>query len=190
MDPEDDREEPVGDDVKAAETPRASTSGFDASLTGDTSTHQNYPIIIKQFTCPETETEKVLLVATLPGGAQNLKVELHDDGVGVSIKYFWPKIMYNVDDLFRKKLRMPGFHQYHPMILCFKNELAQVRKKIDVAPDGIIKVVLPVQVQTAIGSWEKWGEKREDGSQVVLASFSCFIKDYVKKVADESVVFD
>lgn len=203
MDPEDD---PEGLDqletVEVPDTPQTSTSGIAANgstnqksnsvidVSGNGATNHNYPVIIKQYTCPTTETEKVLLVAALPGGAQNLQVELHEDGIGVSIKYSWPKVMYNVSDLFRKKLEIEGYHEYHPMILCYKNGLEQFRKRIDVPPAGLIKVALPVRVQTAIGSWEKWGAKREDGSQVVLASFSCFVKDYVKKVADESVVFD
>lgn len=120
------------------------------------STQTNYPIIMKQLTCPETQTEKVLLVVALSGGAQDMKVVLHDDGIGVSIKYTWPKITYDVNDLFRKKLQAQGFHEYHPMIFCYQSGLEQVRKKIDVALDGLIKMVLPVKVQTSISSWAKW----------------------------------
>lgn len=177
------------EDVKEPETARATTA-FDASLAGMSTIHQNYPSVITRYICPETETEKVLLAATVPAGAQNLKVELHEDGVGVSIKYSWPKLMYNTNDLFRKKLQTQGYHAYHPMILSFKNSLENVRKKIDVAPDGLMKFILPVKVQTGIGSWEKWGAKRDDGSHVLMAAFSCYVKDYVKKVSDESVVYD
>ncbi len=177
-------------DVKDPDPPRATTSGLDTSIAGVSMIHQNYPTIITRYVCPVTDTEKVLLAATVPAGVQDLKVELHDDGIGVSIKYSWPKVMYSTDDLFRKKLTTEGFNAYHPMILSFKNALENVRKKIDVAPDGVMKFTLPVKVQTGIGSWEKWGAKREDGSHAVMAAFSCYVKDYIKKLSDESVVYD
>lgn len=177
-------------DVNEDEIPRGSSARCEVVIDLVGSTQHNYPMVMKQFACPETQTDKVLLVVALPGGAQDVRVVLQDDGIGVSIKYTWPKVTYNENDLFRKKLQAQGFHQYHPMILCYQSGLEQVRNKIDAAPEGLIKVVLPVKVQTAIGSWEKWGAKREDGSHVLLAVFSCFVKDYVKKLGDESVVYD
>lgn len=58
------------------------------------------------------------------------------------------------------------------MMLCFKAGLAQFRKKVDVAPDSIIKVGLPIKVQKAVDSWKKWGVVRDDGTQVLIAVFS------------------
>lgn len=191
MDTEDDDVEVVEvEEAKDTDNSSGPSIKFESTFDGVATVHLNYPTIIKIYTCPETHTEKVLVVASLPGGVQGVKVELHEDGVGVSIKYSWPKPMYNVDDLFRKKLQIPGFNEYHPMILGFQSGLEQVRKKIDLAPEGLVRLVLPRKVQTAIVSWEKWGAKREDGSHIILAVFSCFTKDYVKRVSDQCVLYD
>lgn len=65
------------------------------------------------------------MVVTLPGGAQNLNVELQDDGYWVLIEYSWPKTMFNVKDLFKYQLDAGQFQVYHPMLTCFIAGLVQ-----------------------------------------------------------------
>lgn len=179
------------EDDKTVKAPSTSGINFQDNIPNAESVmHQNYPIIVKEFICPNTETDKVLIVVSLPGGAQNTKVELHEDGLSVSVKYCWAKTIYNVKDLFKKQLSAGELQEYHPLVLSVKAGLAEARKKIDLAPESVIKIVLPIKVQTAVDSWEKWGVKRDDGTQIVLATFAGFDKDYVKKASDEAVKFD
>src|ERR1700755_2596389 len=100
-DSDDDPPEIDLEEEKVEESPRGSNTDSITSTTSDKTLHQNYPVIAREFICPETETEKVLLVVSLPGGAQNLKIELQDDGFWVLIKYYWPKTMFDVQDLFK-----------------------------------------------------------------------------------------
>lgn len=192
-DSEDEKEERNNEEKEIAETPRgtsdfATTSDF-AATSGDKNVHVNYPVITQRFECPETENEKVLMVVTLPGGATEPKVELQDDGYWVYVKYSWPKTMYDVNDLFKPQFDAGEFQDYHPMVSSFKAGLRQVRKRIDLCPDGMIKVFLPIKVQTAGNSYKIWGVKRANGAQVTIGVFTGFAKEYVKKVADEKVKF-
>lgn len=80
------------------------------------------------------------------------------------------------------------FQSYRPMVLAFKVGLGQVRKRIDLTPDGLIKIFLSIEVQTVENSYEIWGVKRDD--EVTLGMFTGFTKEYVKKVSDEKVKFE
>ncbi|KAJ6639446.1 hypothetical protein Bhyg_12191 [Pseudolycoriella hygida] len=150
--------------------------GYDTKLM-----QQNYPVICEQFKDPETEINKVLLVALLPGGATNIKVELHERGL--------VETMFNANDLFKRQLQENGFQIYHPMVLSFKAGLKKARKRVNARPESTMKVELPLEVQTSEDSWKRWGESRADGSQILLVEFSSQITDYVKKSVDECVVF-
>ena len=113
-------------------TPRATNSDFNKSVGFDKMIHQNYPIVCKTFTDPASENDKVLMVVSLPGGSENIRVELDDEGLSATIKYAWTKSMYDVADLFKKQLGTHELTTQHPMLVCFKQGLTQSRKKIDV----------------------------------------------------------
>lgn len=176
------------EDPEKTETPFRSTEVIASGFVKYS--HQNFPIVVEKFKDPVTEYEKLLVVVSLPSGSKNVKAELGDDGITVTIKYAWPKTMYDIQDLFKKQLTSKQFHLYHPMVLCYKNGLENVRKKIDMAPESSIKVNLPMKVQTAVDSWKHWGVIRDDGTQVFLAELSGYVKEYIKKSADESVIFE
>lgn len=158
-------------------------SGFEKLL------HQNYPIICQIYIDPVTENQKVLAVVSLPGGAQNVKIDLATDGLSATVKYSWAKSMYDVEDLFKTQLDAREFGAYHPMLLCMKQGLALARKKMDVAPAASIKVELPIKCQTSTNSWKKWGVVRDDGAQVLIADFNGLVNEYVVKTANENYVF-
>lgn len=119
-----------------------------------------------------------------------MKLELSDDGTMVMIKYQWAKAMFDMEDLFKKQLASNHITILHPKVLCLKNALSENRQRIDMAPEAIVKINLPTKVQTASGSWQKSGIKREDGTEVVIGDFTGYIKNYNKKITDTTVVFD
>lgn len=150
---------------------------------------QNYPIVCNTYVDPITDTEKVLLVVSMPGGSQNVKVELVDDGQSALIKYSWPKSMYDIDDLFRAQLDKNDLTSHHPLVLCFKAGLQETRKRIDFAPIASFKVNLPIKVQVAPGSCKRWGIMRADGTQVLISCFTGLAKDYIVTETDDVVHF-
>lgn len=166
-----------------------SSDGFDVFMKTASMAHFNYPVIAEKFVCPDTEFEKVLVVVTLPGGAQDLKVELDDLGGLIRVKYLWPKPMYTVDDIFKVQMDSRELTPTHPLAVAFKTGLSNVRKKIDAAPESMINVYLPMKVQTSVNSWKKWGIKRDDGCQTLIAVFTGYVKEYLKKASDEIVNF-
>lgn len=167
-----------------AATSEGPTSGFDDIV------HQNYPVICEKYKDPSNQCEKLALVMQLPSGASNVKIELSDDGVSAIITYQWARSMFNMESLYQKQLTSQQLHIHHPKILCIKNGLQKYRQRIDIAPEAVVKVNLPIKVQTSRESWTKSGVKCEDGSHVLLADFTGFIKNYNTKVADSAVEFE
>lgn len=151
--------------------------------------HQNFPILCDVFKDPDNQLDKVILVVCVPCGAVNVTIDLNEDGVTAVIRYNWPDTMYVMNDLFKRRLSTKEITVHHSMISCIKSTLENVRTRIDAAPEGSILVTLPIKVQTSTESWNKWGEKRENGTQVLLATFTGFIKSYSKKIADSTVTF-
>ncbi|KAJ6647980.1 hypothetical protein Bhyg_03205 [Pseudolycoriella hygida] len=149
-----------------------------------TNIHHNYPVLCEMYKEPENQLEKVVVAVSLPGGAQNVRVEVSEDGMQCLVKYGWPKTMYTMDDLFRKQLENK-VNIVHPKVICF-----QVRQRIDAIPDSVIKVNLPIKVQTAIDSWTKGGAKRDDGTNMAYAEFQGYVKEYNKKTSESQLILD
>lgn len=155
-----------------------------------TNIHQNYPILCNVYKDPENQFENVVLAVSLPGGAYEPRVELSADGMIALIKYGWPNSMFNIEDIFKKELDSNRINEFHPKILSFKNALEHVRDRVDARPEGLIKVNLPIKVQTAVDTWSKGGLKREDGTYVAFAQFKGFIKEYNKKSNEYKLIFN
>lgn len=151
---------------------------------------QNTPVICEEFKDPATEQSKVLMAILMPGGADDIKVRLSDDGLIATVVYTWPDTMYNVRDLFKRQLKNPAFQIYHPMVVAFNAGLEKSRKRVGTAPLSSVKVYLPIKVQTDETSWKRWGEKRDNGAHVLLVEFTGHVTEYVKRSADQSVVFE
>lgn len=183
----DENEEDEDNDIQ--EVDEVDNCSVESMTTGGISNiHHNYPVLVDLFKDPDNQFEKVVLAVLLPSGVQNPRVELSDDGLTAFVKYAWPKTMYNMEDMFKKQLTT-GITIHHPKILCFKNALEKVRKRVDMCPEAVIKVNLPIKVQTAIDSWFK-GIHREDGTNIAFAEFKGYIKEYNKKINDSQLVFD
>lgn len=193
--PNDPTDMSLGEEEKLIEAgnsaPSASSSNVDTnSMTGfDKVIHQNYPIVCKAFTDPDTDSQKVLLVISLPGGCDDVKVEVADQGRMAIIRYQWTKSMYDVKDLFKVQLERGEFSSQHALISCFKAGLAESRKRIDFAPVSTMKVSLPIQVQKVPDTWKKWGIFREDGTQVLICIFSAIATEYVISETEDAVKF-
>lgn len=149
--------------------------------------HQNYPCICETFIEPETGVEKVILVISLPSGAQNTEIDVSNDGKIVKIAYYWSQAIYNYHSLFKTELEHEKV--YHPMFVALQKGLQKVRTTIEEAPKSIIQVGLPIKVQTTSGSWTNKGITCKD-SVIVIAKFQGFHKDYYKKKEETIVKFE
>lgn len=134
--------------------------------------------------------DMVILVVCVPGGAKDVKMELNDEGVMATIKYKWSNVVCNMEDLFKKPLATSHVTIHHPKILCIKAALQNFTNEIDNVPESEIQVRLPIRVQTTPESWTKRGVSRDDGSQIVIAEFLGYVKDYNTKLYDSSVLFE
>lgn len=146
--------------------------------------HRNYPVICEMYKDPETELDKVALVLTLPAGAQNVTLETSDGGDTVTIKYKWVQAMYNMRDLFSKMIAAKQITSYHPRVLCIKKGLEKSRKRMDAAPEGMVRIMLPIRVQTSAETWSYNPVKRDDGTLILMADFTGYVKEYTAKIRD------
>lgn len=167
----------------------ASTSNVPI-FTGAAIIHSNYPYLCETYKDLSNQMDKVLLSISVPGGAKHVKMMLNNDGTAVTVKYDWPKIMYNMDDMFSKAVAAKQMNLTDPKVACFKNGLEKRRPRIDAVPQTSIIVNLPIKVQTGENNWTKTGAVRVDGSQIVTGDFSGFIKEYNKKLSEADIVFD
>lgn len=152
--------------------------------------HQNYPILCNVYKDPDNQFEKVVLIAMLPGGSTNSRIELSDDGLIAYVKYSWSRTMIRMEDLFKRQLDNNEITTHHPKILCIQDALENVRHRRDLCPESVIKVNLPIRVQTAIDSWTKGGLKRPDGTDIAYGEFKGFIKEYNKTLNDTQLVYN
>lgn len=134
----------------------------------------NYPLICEKFIDPITQTEKVLLVVNLPGGIQNIQMELNKDGTHVIITYVWPISLYKLENLFKSELTTEESY-HHAKIIAAQNGLKKMKTNLEIAPINTIKIKLATRVQTAISTWTKKDVLGPDGySQQIIAEFQGF----------------
>lgn len=152
--------------------------------------HQNYPCLCEIYKDPDTQMDMVLLVMCVPGGAQNVTIDLNHDGTAAIIKYNWSKVMFNVEDLFKKFVAAKEMTLHHPKVSCVKSGLEKCRFRIDAAPETTTTINLPIKVQTASNTWKRHGVARDDGSQVIIVEFLGYVKEYHKKMSDSCIIFN
>lgn len=117
------------DNVEEKTVASSSSSEIDVFMKTVPMVNKNYPVICRQYKCPITEYDKVVVSVALPGGAQDLKAELHDDGISFNVKYRWPKPMYDVTNLFKAQIESQELFISDPMIVSYKAGLAEIKKK-------------------------------------------------------------
>ncbi|KAJ6648088.1 hypothetical protein Bhyg_03313 [Pseudolycoriella hygida] len=155
-----------------------------------TTSMQNYPFLCNTFNDPETQSEKVIIAMSIPGGATNVRLTVNTAFRVVTIKYLWPATLYTMQDLFKRQINSKRTTIYHPMISSLQSTLENVRQQIDDAPEAIVEVKLPIHVQSSTDSFEFWGVKRDDGTMAIVAIFKGYSKAYSIKVVDSIVKFD
>lgn len=168
--------------------PEASTSRGSTSVTaGMPLQHQNasqvlsvprirfnkYPVIVEQYTHPDTHYPMILVDLNMPSGSTGFQVLLNDEGTTMTVKFKWGKTMFDKDLLFNKELNQQHYQHFHPKLLAHENGLRKVRATASEEPEGSIEVDLPVKVLTDPSSWWFVGKKRNDGTVVVEAEFQC-----------------
>lgn len=139
---------------------------------------------------PENQCDKVSVVITMPAGAQNVTVQISEDGLSATIKYKWSETMYDMSDLYAKMLAAGTVTLHHPKILMINAGLEKYRNRIDAAPESAIKINFPIKVQTSAGSWTKFGVRRDNGTQIMVVDLTGFVKSYNTKISDSVVDFD
>lgn len=146
--------------------------------------HHNYPVICEVYKDPESELDKVAMVLTMPAGAQNVTIEISDGGDTATIKYKWIQSMYSMRDLFARMMATRQIAIHHPRVMCIKKGLEKSRKRIDTAPEGLIKITLPITVQTSADSWSQNPVKKDDGTLILMADFTGYVKEYTAKIRE------
>ncbi len=136
----------------------------------------------------------MIVVACLPGGTEEAKFSLVGLGPGTKaarIVYRWPKISFEFDELFAKQIKSEKITNYHPKIVALKKELHLNRERIDQTPMGSIELTLPISVQTAESSIERYGmRQKEDGSRVLIAELTAYQSMYTVKEEEDAVKFE
>lgn len=152
--------------------------------------HQNFPFVCETYKDPSSRMDVVLVMVNLPGGAQNVQIELNNDGTILTMTYNWAKAWYNATNLFSKFVTAKELTMHHPKVLAVENALEKCRLRMDSAPESTMTIKLPIKVQTAPETWKKNGIARDDGMQIVMVEFIGYVKDYHKMKLHAAVVFD
>ena len=79
--------------------------------------HHNQPILMEVIVYPQTQNEKIIVIAGIIGGATNVLFSLVGSGQGTisaKITYSWPKIAFNIDELFEKAIKVEKLPDCHP----------------------------------------------------------------------------
>ncbi len=155
--------------------------------------HNLQPILMTVYVDHLTEQEMVCVVATIPGGATNAEFSLIGSGPGTStalITYNWPRMSYEIESMFKKKIASGALGTWHPKILALKKELQQYRASIDSIPQGSIELTLPIPVQTSADSITRSGGRSSDGTTIVIVDLMAYQNCYTVKQGDKKVPFD
>lgn len=152
--------------------------------------HHNYPVVCETYKNPGDQCDKVTAMIIMPGGTQNVSVNISEDDLSANIKYKWSKTMYDMEDVYSKMLAANTITLHHPRILAINTGLTKYRSRIDEAPESCIKIDFPIKVQTSAGSWSKFGVRRGDGTQIMVLDLTGFVKSYNTKISDSVVEFD
>ena len=135
--------------------------------------HKNQPVLISIYKDPATLAERVCVAVTLPSGVKDVTFGLVGSGPASStarITYSWPEVMFNVEDLFKTKIKGNKMSVTHPIVLSLKSELENNRKNIQEEPRGSIQVTLSIPVQTNTEKIKCKAGQDEDGVLVVVAN--------------------
>lgn len=152
----------------------------------------NPPISMSVYRDPDTEIERVIIVAGLPFGAVDVSFSLVGNGPGTRaarIDFFWPSIAFDFEALFGKEIEK-GMPKIHPKILALKQDLQHARDSIDDIPNGTIELNLPISVQTSEATISRKGKTQKDGSSVLIVELTAYENSYTTGYGKKKIVFE
>jgi hypothetical protein len=86
---------------------------------------------------PDTEKDKVIVVASLFGGTTDVEFTLLGSGPGTTsaqITYKWAPHSFNIEELFAKAIKSQTIPSCHPKIVLLKKGLQNCRASKDDTP--------------------------------------------------------
>ena len=154
--------------------------------------HHNQPVQVSEYRDPETQQEKVIIIAALLGGVSDAEFSLVGDGPGTrlaKIEYSWPATCVEIENIFVKEISQ-GLPSCHPKIVALKQDLERTRDSIDDIPRGSIDITLPISVQTVSSSISIQGKKNKEGVMLMVVELMAFESRYTVKQKEKKIVFD
>ena len=124
--------------------------------------HHDHPIVMIVFSDHVTQNQRVGILITPPGGADDVEFSLLESGPGSStarITYSWPTFFFEIDSIFEKEVNRKAMFPSDPLISSFKQQLQYNRETIDSIPKGVINLTFPIPVQTVSESITNMGKK-------------------------------
>ena len=105
-----------------------------------------------------TKLKMVTVVLTLPSGATNVKIFVGgEEGSGVTseviVKYPWSNRFIEPKVIFGNKSNKNSEYWLHPEAIAFARHIDSMRKNIMQTPQVTYKIVLPIPVQTQVGTY-------------------------------------
>ena len=142
---------------------------------------------------PDTEKEKVIIVANLLSGTTDVEFSLLGDGPGTTsaqISYKWAPSSFNIEDLFAKEIKNKTIPKCHPKIVELKKCLEDTRASRDDTPVGLINLTLPIPVLTAEDTISRSGKKSKDGTMHLIIELTAYESLYSVKPSSKKVSFE
>ncbi len=148
--------------------------------------------VMEVYLDPDANNEMLIILASLPGGVTNVEFSLVGSGSGtftVRVTYNWPKISFNMEEVFAKKIAF-GIPSCHPKIVALKNGLKATRSCINEIPRGYIELTLPIAVLTNTNSIFRSARKKEDGSMLLIVESTANQTAYTVKKENTKIIFE
>jgi len=156
-------------------------------------THVNQPVQTVVFREPQSRIEKVLILAALPGGVSDASFSLDGIGPGTrtgKITYRWPYTLIDYERIFSEEIENRFMTKEHPKVEALKQELEKKRNNIDSVPEAIVKIDLPIPVQTDKKSISIKGKTIGNGGTTILeVELTAFQSLYTVSDRDQKAVF-
>nr|CAH0101689.1 unnamed protein product [Daphnia galeata] len=155
--------------------------------------HNNQPILMEVFRDPDTEKDKVIVVASLVGCTTDVEFTLLGSGPGTTfaqISYKWAPNSFNIEKLFAKEIKTGKIPSGHPKIVQLKKGLQNYRDSKDDTPIGTIDLTLPIPVLTTENSISRSGRKKKDGTIIMIIELTAYESLYSVKQETKKVLFD
>ncbi len=133
---------------------------------------------------PDTEKDKVIVVASLFGGTTDVEFTLLGSGPGTTsaqITYKWAPHSFNIEELFAKAIKSQTIPSCHPKIVQLKKGLQKCRASKDDTPVGTIDLTLPIPVLTSENSISRPGRKNKDGVMIMIIELTAYESLYSVK---------